>query len=214
MLRFLLVVGLGALAATCQADVIDIYSDTSTPFSPGSGLTVPGVSPSISFSPSVNVYLTEIDFVAAVSRYQALADNPTITLSVSADDSGVPSFVPTDPTTALASETFDVTGAGNASDINMAPPPAFTDWILSDPVILDAGSTYWLTFSSDSSGVFWNGDTAGEPGDATYDGTSWTTDQNSATGVVDIQGEPTPEPGTFALLAGAFAAVVLRRRRP
>jgi hypothetical protein len=217
MLRFLLVVALGALAATCQADVI--YSDipASDPFfDPGSGALVNGYAPSISFSPSVNEFLTEVDYVASIARAADLGSDPTITLSISSDDSGLPSYIPGDSSTALATETLDITEAANGAS-HGAPTPDIAQWILSDPLLLEAGTQYWLTFSTTSQiQVTWNANETQASGDFIYSGTSWAAAPNSPTiGAVSIQGEPTPEPGTFALFAGAFAAAaVLRRRRP
>lgn len=88
--------------------------------------------------------------------------------------------------------------------------------------LLQMGMQYWLVMDgiSDSGDFTWNSNSLGRTGAATIlappfpgDPALWSALPNYSQGAFALDGNPTPEPGTLALLLSALAFVLRPRRR-
>ena len=159
--------------------------------------------PSFSFTSSADQPLTEIDFVTSVDPSNT--SNNSVTVTLSADNGGVPGTV-------IASQTFT-----NAMGIrgSLETPPTILSWLPSVAPSLLAQATYWITFDAPGDpaqgDVFWNYNSVQAFGYSTFTSGTWSSTSNTLGAIRVLSGEASvnaaPEPGTILLLGCGLVAI-------
>jgi hypothetical protein len=200
----------GVLAAfpaiALQADII--YSD----FGPGQSFDQDAgesvtqsvdLRPSLSFSTSSALQLTEVDFVTSIGE---IGDVNQVTVSLSSDQGGHPGTV-------LAMQEFtNAMGLLGGEDNDPPDPPTIISWMLSTPEDLLPEDTYWITLDGPAPGdVTWNYNNQLQSGYSEFESGSWMATTNTL-GAIQILGQSAPEPGTALLLGLGIVAVIGLKR--
>jgi hypothetical protein len=176
-------------------------------FASGAGDALSGYSPSLSFTPSANAVLQEVDFAASLNGTDGSTWGVTVTLT-----HNTPGYL----SNVIASQSFSNQTGIEGSTLN---PPGIIAWDPATEIDLVAGSTYWLTLSSSDASVVWNDN---ETLQADYDQTSgsnttWvpTTNTQGAIAILTsgTAAPPAPEPGTLGLMLAASGAIWLGSSR-
>ncbi len=209
--RILVVSALALCGNLLKADIIYTNFGPSLAYDDGTGIIVDngltGSDIAIELPVLTSSYdLTDIKFVASS---QSPDSTNSVTVSIYADNGGAPAA------TSLESITLN----GQLAPFNGTLSPVLTANSVSNPV-LSAGSLYWIVMSGvasqslvwDDNGQSLSGYLQGTPGSPG----SWTASADGD-GAFEVDGTlvgsaPTPEPGTWLLLAGGLALIAVFHR--
>jgi len=222
----MILAGLVLCGSILRADVIAGNFGTDFAYTVEDGVNVASegteTSIGIEFSPLTNNYdLTSIEVVATSTdpestNPESLNDGPSVIMSIFADNGGVPGATPIE----VLTYTGQLSPLVPVDDDPQASPITLTS---SDNPELFAGTNYWLVMDGpasesllwDLNSIFTSGYIAGN---STTD--VWGTPTRETNGVFEIDGDvvsgggsSTPEPQTWWLMAGGFAAVGCFARR-
>ncbi len=208
--RVLALAGLVLCGSLLKADVIFSNFGADFAYYPGSGVVVTNGTSDFSVGielPTMtsNYDLTSIEFVAT-------AENPdpsnSVTLSVYADDGGVPGGAPIE----------SLTSYGQLWDFDGSLAPVLSVDSILNPELL-AGNNYWIVMDGPiSEGLVWDLNSTRTFGYVETDGTpgNWIDGEADGTnGVLEVDGviaPSLPEPGTWFLMLGGLAFVVFGRK--
>ena len=157
------------------------------------------------FTPTTSDDFTSLDI--ALSCAFACPDN--LTVSLDANNAGVPG---------AKLESFTVAGTSlGALGVNNAPVVLNS---VGPPVLLTAGTQYWVTVSSDlNDSIAWNWNSTGDTSSEAISpdgGTTWFAPSGLTPGAYQVNGVPpvttVPEPGALWLLATALLLLALGKR--
>jgi hypothetical protein len=212
--RILLFAGLALCGSGLKADVIYTNFGPLFDYTDGNGVIVSNSLLEKSVAEELPVLtasydLSTIEFVAATETPSA---SNTVTVGIYADNGGVPA--------ATALETITLTGQLALFDGSLSP--VLTATSVTHP-LLSAGSQYWLVMDGPQSEyLVWDLNSTLTEGYLETNGTpgNWQNSPNPFTGetngVFEVDGtlvsSPTPEPGTWMLLAGGLALIAVFHR--
>jgi hypothetical protein len=154
------------------------------------------------FTPTTSANFSTLDI--ALSCFLACPDN--LTVSLDKNNAGVPGAV---------LESFTVAGPSLGAFGANNPPVALT--AVGPPILLTAGTPYWVTVSADlNDSITWNWNSTGDTSSqaiSTDGGTTWFAPSGLTPGAYQVNGTPVttvvPEPGALVLLTTVLLLLAL-----
>ena len=213
----LTIAGLILSGSLVRADIIYSNFDSGYAYYPGSGVVV--TNGSEDFSVAIELAAMTADYYLSGIQFVATVENPdssnSVTMSVYADDGGVPGDSPL--------EAMSLNGQLYGFDGSLAPVLSVASQTNPE---LYSGTSYWVVMDGPiDEGLVWDLNSSRTSGYVETDGTpgNWVNAHPQGTnGVLEVDGTlvsgggsgpSVPEPGTCVLVSGGLLGLIVRTSR-